>query len=67
LLIHRLSSGSYTKLLASPSLALTGLPGDKVSLGLPGSFLLPPLNQPEKPHPFLACCAAAAARLAMDR
>lgn len=63
LLIHRLSSGSYTKLLASPSLALIGLPGDEdeASPGLPPSFLLPP-NQLEKPHPFLACAASAARR-----
>lgn len=64
LLTQRLSSGSYTKLLASPSLALMGLPGDPSSPGLPPSFLEPP-NQLEKPHPFLACCAAAA-RLAID-
>lgn len=65
LLTHRLSSGSYTKLLASPSLALMGLPGDDASPGLPISFLPPPLNQPDKPQPFLACCAAAA-RLATN-
>lgn len=57
LLTHRLSSGSYTKLLASPSLARMGFPGDD-SPGAGASraaFLLPP-NHPPKPQPFLAGC-----------
>lgn len=54
LLIHRFSSGSYTKLLASPSFARIGLLGDSDGDGDSG-FLEPP-NQPEKPHPFFADC-----------
>lgn len=55
LLIHRLSSGSYTKLLCSPSLALIGL---FAGSGL--SFLPPPPpNQLVKPQPFLAPFSAA--------
>lgn len=54
LLIHRLSSGSYTKLLCSPSLALIGL---FAGSGL--SFLLPPPNQLVKPQPFLVAFSAA--------
>lgn len=60
LLIQRLSSGSYTKLLASPSLAFTGLLAWSSD-----SFLLPPPNQPPKPQPFLAAFASAA-RFASD-
>lgn len=55
LLIHRFSSGSYTKLLCSPSLALIGL---FAGSGL--SFLPPPpLNQLVKPQPFLVAFSAA--------
>lgn len=66
LLIQRFSSGSYTKLLASPSLARTGLFRSEV-LPLDGmSPFLPPPNQFEKPQPFLVCCCSAA-RLAAER
>ena len=61
LLIHRLRSGSYTKLLCSPSLALIGL------LPLPrfsSFFAPPPPNHPPKPQPFLAGFSASAARFA---
>ncbi len=60
LLIQRFNSGSYTKLLASPSLARTGLFKSGV-LPLVGMspFLLPP-NQFVKPHPFFPCCCSAA-------
>lgn len=64
LLTHRPRSGSYTKLLCSPSLALMGFPLDEESPMLPSPFLEPP-NQPPKPHPFLVLAAAAAARLAV--
>lgn len=56
LLIHRLSSGSYTKLLCSPRLALIGLLGS-------GASFLPPRNPPGiqlvRPQPFLADFSAA--------
>lgn len=55
LLTQRFRSGSYTKLLASPSLARTGLLGDISGLG--DSAFLP--NHPPKPHPFLPPCAPA--------
>lgn len=59
LLIHRLSSGSYTKLLCSPRLALIGLfAASRLS------FLPPPRNPPGiqlvMPQPFLADFSAAA-------
>ena len=55
LLIHRLSSGSYTKLFASPSLARMAF-----LAGSAESAFLPPPNHPLKPHPFFsACCSAA--------
>jgi hypothetical protein len=57
LLTHRLRSGSYTKLLASPSLALIGLFG-ALSARLASPFLPP--NQPPKPQPFFTACWAAA-------
>lgn len=65
LLTHRFSSGSYTKLLASPSFARMGLPGEESpdEVCSRGAFLLPP-NQPPKPQPFLDDCWAAA-RLAV--
>lgn len=54
LLTHRLRSGSYTKLLCSPSFALIGL-----FVGSALSFLPRP-NQPVKPQPpFLAAFSAA--------
>lgn len=54
LLIHRLSSGSYTKLLCSPSFALIGLfAGSRLS------FLPPPPNQPVRLQDFLADFSAA--------
>lgn len=56
LLIHRFRSGSYTKLLASPSLARIGLPGDDDSAGEGDSAFFPPPHHPEKPQPFLAVC-----------
>lgn len=55
LFTQRFRSGSYTKLLDSPRLALTGLLPCWGS-GL-GSFLPP--NQLPNPHPFLDCCCAA--------
>lgn len=58
LLIQRFRSGSYTKLLASPNLALIGLLGSSAS-----SFLLPP-NHPPKPQPPFFAAFASAARLA---
>lgn len=58
LLTHRFKSGSYTKLLASPSLARIGLFGDCSPTAGVSTFLPP--NQPPKPHPFFPpCCAAA--------
>jgi hypothetical protein len=57
LLIQRLSSGSYTKLLCSPKFALTAL-GASGPPGLGDSARF--ANQPPKPQPFLpACCSAA--------
>ena len=57
LLIHRLSSGSYTKLLCSPRLALIGLfAGSAVSfLEAPN----PPGIQPARLQPFFAFFSAA--------
>lgn len=54
LLTHRFKSGSYTKLLASPSFARIGLPGDWSPAGGGVSAFLP--NHPEKPQPFLGDC-----------
>lgn len=58
LLTQRFRSGSYTKLLASPNLALIGLLGSSVV-----SFLLPP-NHPPKPQPLFFAPFASAARFA---
>lgn len=63
LLTHRFRSGSYTKLLASPNLALMGLFGADMSGG-GDSVFLPPPNHPEKPQLFLGV-ACTAARFAM--
>jgi hypothetical protein len=61
LFTQRLRSGSYTKLLASPSFAvITGLFGN---CSCAASFLPPP-NHPPKPQPFFPCCCWLAARLA---
>lgn len=57
LLTQRLRSGSYTKLLASPSLALMGLLVARSGGG--DSAFLPP-NHPEKPQLFLVEAWAAA-------
>lgn len=56
LLTHRLSSGSYTKLLCSPRFALMGLFEDS-----PLSFLPPPSPgiQPVRLQPFLVDFSAA--------
>lgn len=62
LLIHRLSSGSKTKLLASPSFARMGFPavlGEGEASAM-DSFFLPPPNQPPKPQPFFVDCLLAA-------
>lgn len=57
LLTQRFRSGSYTKLLASPSLALIGL------LGSSAVSFLPP-NHPPKPQPLFFAAFSSAARLA---
>lgn len=49
LLTHLFNSGSYTKLLSSPNLALIGLFGCVASIA--ASFFE---NQPPSPHPFFA-------------
>lgn len=49
LLTHLFNSGSYTKLLSSPNLALIGLFGCAASIS--ASFFP---NQPPSPHPFFA-------------
>jgi hypothetical protein len=61
LLTHRLSSGSKTKLLASPRLARTAF-GASPGIGFSFAGLLP-LNQPAENQPFF-CALAASARLA---
>lgn len=55
LLTHLFNSGSYTKLLSSPSLALIGLFGWAPSAVV--SFFE---NQPPSPHPFFAGAEEAA-------
>ena len=58
LFTQRLRSGSYTKLLASPSLALIGL------FGISAGSFLPPPNHPPKPQPLFFAAFASAARFA---
>ncbi len=61
LFTHLFKSGSYTKLLSSPNLALIGLLGCAPSIA--ASFFE---NQPPSPHPFFAG-AEEASFLAMRR
>ncbi len=58
LLTQRFRSGSYTKLLASPNLALMGL------FGISAASFLPPPNHPPKPQPFFFAAFASAVRFA---
>lgn len=55
LLIHRLRSGSYTKLLDSPSFARIGLLEAASPAPLISAGFLPP-NHPPKPQPFFVAC-----------